>query len=183
MGSEKRQRLRGIVRWGVWVCTLLVLVSIPVSVWVVPSAGVNSRRVNLKPIDKVRWVELVEGRLLFASLPAFDISKGRVLSDQELSEFKTGLTFSFRTEPNRNREVRFHQAWWKPPKLFNNQFVAGLDIPLVYLAALMVGWSWWLIRGVKRRRQLTGYCQHCGYSLAGLDGVVCPECGTGEDGC
>ncbi len=177
---KKRTKLRGVGRWGVWVCTFLVVVSIPVSVWIVPSAGVNSRRVNLRPIDKIRWVELVEGRLLFASLPALDVSKGRVLSDQELSEFKTGLTFSFRTEPNRNRVVRFHQAWGKPPKLFNNQFVAGLDIPLVYLAALLVGWSWWLWWGMKRQRWLAGCCEGCGYLLEGLDGGVCPECGEGS---
>lgn len=41
---------------------------------------------------------------------------------------------------------------------------------------LLAMWSW---RGVWKRRKLSllGCCVGCGYSLAGLDGGVCPECG------
>lgn len=46
--------------------------------------------------------------------------------------------------------------------------------------ALFAAWSWW---GAWRRRKLfrEGSCVGCGYSLVGLDGGVCPECGAGTD--
>lgn len=38
--------------------------------------------------------------------------------------------------------------------------------------ALVTAFLWWT-----GRRFPTGYCQNCGYSLYGLTGDVCPECG------
>ena len=45
---------------------------------------------------------------------------------------------------------------------------------------LLAAISW---RGVwlKRRLSRKGCCDGCGYSLVGLDGGVCPECGGGAD--
>src|SRR5262249_38278223 len=43
--------------------------------------------------------------------------------------------------------------------------------PLLYLPAV-------LRAGFRRVRRARGLCPRCGYSLAGLAGEVCPECGT-----
>ncbi len=45
-------------------------------------------------------------------------------------------------------------------------------------------WTWLvialLISSLLERRASRSICEHCGYSLAGLPGPICPECGTDQ---
>jgi hypothetical protein len=53
-----------------------------------------------------------------------------------------------------------------------------LCIPLWYLVAITAMPSVALWRRSGRRRANVGHCSHCGYSLVGLVGDRCPECGA-----
>lgn len=172
--TRKRARLRGVGRWGVFLCTALLLISIPVSVWVAPHAHVTHHM----GISKVWSVHLIEGRLLYFSI-SFDPNKGRTSDTQKHEEIESTWRFDFGTGPIGNNTVQSGSGWWKLPEFHNDYGIPTVDVPLVYLSVVMVGWSWWLVRGVKRRRRLVGCCVGCGYSLEGLDGGVCPECGEG----
>ncbi len=52
-------------------------------------------------------------------------------------------------------------------------------LALAACAARTFAWGVWRFsaRLVKQRRVAAGECEQCGYSLHGLDGRVCPECG------
>ncbi len=63
----KRGRLRSIGRWGVFVVTGLVLVSIPVSVWVAPSIYIRYEKSDAKQTVKPWWLNLVDGRFVWYS--------------------------------------------------------------------------------------------------------------------
>jgi len=173
MGGKPGKRLRWIGRWGVWVCTFLVLVSIPISVWVRPMVMV----IGLHPDYKMTMygARLVNGRFIVERDPmyAVTISFG-IPKNSWTPQVLTGVGSIARPTP-----------WWSAPStgvgyMGSPGWHRWVEIPMVYLAVLMVAWSWWLVRGVKRRRWLAGCCVGCGYSLEGLDGGVCPECGGGE---
>ena len=52
--------------------------------------------------------------------------------------------------------------------------VPMVSVSLLLLLMCCFHYRWWFVRWVRGRR---GCCVSCGYSLVGLDGGVCPECG------
>ena len=57
---------------------------------------------------------------------------------------------------------------------------SAFSVPLVSMLILFLMFSRIVLLSDRRRgRELVGCCGGCGYSLAGLDGGACPECGEG----
>ena len=57
---------------------------------------------------------------------------------------------------------------------------SAFSVPLVSMSVLFLMLSRLVFLSNRRRRRvLAGCCGGCGYSLAGLDGGACPECGEG----
>lgn len=177
--TRKRARLRGIGRWGVWVCTFLVLVSILVSVWVRPGAwvfaGANvlvGRSVLKKEMgtSQTAAVRVVGGQLCIrysefwpsGRMPVKGVDAGMFWDSLYplMAPCKYGLV------PN-----------WGSTGTFNS-YEAELNIPLIPMVVVLVFLSLWCWK-LKANRWGEGCCPKCGYSVEGLDGGVCPECGNG----
>ncbi len=58
--------------------------------------------------------------------------------------------------------------------------VTGLVLNPLILAAAWLGLNWVRRQIVGRSRRRSGRCAMCGYSLAGIGDLRCPECGTCE---
>jgi len=75
---------------------------------------------------------------------------------------------------------------WSPPRmrtvrsiqLTGLEQIQTVDLPLLYVSIPLVFWSIWLLWKVRDAFLKDGYCKECGYSLEGLTGDVCPECGS-----
>ncbi len=176
----KRGRLRSIGRWGVFVVTGLVLVSIPVSVWVKPGGRLAGWRYqdpnNLRILETMYVFQMSDLRIRFVRDSGHS---PRILWEAPPEE-------EWRFELWRHTGSSTSKLeWWARPVLrsfrsLGRGAIREFDCPIVYPAFVMVGWSAWLIWNQRRRRQLnSGCCGGCGYSLEGLDGGVCPECGEG----
>jgi|GEM_PF-1816176 len=173
--TTKRSRLRVYGRWGVWVCTAgllgllgaLLVYDLEVSVY-------HSKPSGLIAAGMVRF-ELEDTRLVIE------------VTDRHIGTSGSDWSVDWSRWPaDRTDGVGWHgdSWWWKRPFRFayGNGIVLhgqGLDLPLVWPAVVMVVWSGWIIRGGRRRRFAAGSCGGCGYSLEGLSGSVCPECGDG----
>jgi len=173
--SKKRSRLRFVGRWGVWVCTGFVLIGLALSIWT--SIGFKVTRVFKGQkfyYQTVMSAGFDHGRLKMEYIPKLGFSF------HDPSPREPGWKYGFQAPYQiwMNGDPR----WWGPPHFGQVLRISyQLEMPLAYLGAFTVLWSWWLVRGAKRRRGLIGCCEHCGYSLEGLDGGVCPECGDGVD--
>ncbi|MBL4697276.1 MAG: hypothetical protein JKX70_00435 [Phycisphaerales bacterium] len=171
--KRKHPKLRACGRWMVWVCTALLVIGIPVSIWVgpmarvkfVPEPGSASQR-------RMVQVHCIDGALVGRYYPQYK-----------------QMYFS---GPEPGWDVDFEQStesWPVPVKWWRLSFNRGggsggtsfnAQLPLVYPATVMVAWSVWLMPFWKwwKRVGLDGVvCLSCEYSLAGLSGGVCPECG------
>ncbi len=171
--AEKRSRLRVCGRWGVWVCTgvlvgllgVLLVFDLQVSVYhAKPSRLIAAGMVRVD-LEGTRFVIEVTDRLYGATGSDWSVDWSRRPADRS-----DGVG------------SRRDSWWWKRPfrfaygngRVLNGQ---GLDVPLVYPAVVMVVWSGWLYMGQRKKRRRAGCCAECGYSLEGLGGGVCPECG------
>jgi hypothetical protein len=177
-GSKMGRRVRSFGRWGVWVCTGMLIAAILVSIWIEPGVYIshefNDQRQSVKP----RSIHLARGRLVcYSEYPSshFDMPHSpanRVSDPGWRVHFRQGFTGVGLWNGD--------GSWWKP-RFFDDQPLAWrFDFPLVYPTALMVAWSLWLLPFWKwwKRVGLDGVeCQYCGYSLDGLDSERCPECG------
>jgi hypothetical protein len=171
-------------RWGVWVFTAWVLISIPVSVWVEPEVfvwheeGPPSHR--LKP-----WsLHLIDGRIVWYSEIGLSAHIVFVFGSSEYPKFVSDPGWRARVDFGVSGFGMWTSggSWWVPRFYDDRPFAYRFDLPLIYPAVLMLGWSGLLYWNPGRRRRLVaGCCVGCGYSLAGLDGGVCPECGAGAD--
>jgi len=153
----KRGRLRVIGRWGVWVVTALVLVSIPVSAWVEPFVYARPSSSGNGTTNAIS-LDLNSG--------SFTLYHGPQWAKQgpALIEFRrhSGSTLG---------------KWWSSPRVFAGGHVTF--IPLIWPAVLFCSLSFYM--WFRRRGSVidSGCCE-CGHSLAGLGRGVCPECGEGE---
>lgn len=176
MGSEKREQLRGVGRWGVWVCTFLVVVSIPVSVWVQPMVMVVGLHPNYT--KTMFGIRIVNARLIAERDPIY--APNMIFAAPPRT---TWTPYVLTGVGSNSRHVR----WWSAPSTDTGAWGERgphrwVEMPMAYVAVLLMFWSWWLVRGVRRGRRLAGCCEGCGYLLEGLDGGVCPECGEGGVG-
>ncbi len=173
-GSKVGKRVRSFVRWGVWVCTALLVIGVVGSNWI----GVLGE-VSYEYADEdqtMAWVnlEVYRTRMTVEYHPRQRQHWG--------GEPNPGLRFAgHRIEYSL---AVFESPWWVGLRRWQGGSglggYRGWGVPLVYPAAVMVAWSVWLMPFWKwwKRVGLDGVvCSSCGYSLEGLSGGVCPECG------
>lgn len=173
---KKRTRLRTCGRWGVWVCTGLMIALVPVSIWVKPSCSISYVQYDDEGMDRLKYLEL-------------RLDDGVVRS--EFFPYKARGLWSRAPIPGWDADVWLGTGfpptsrWWSFPMMNRGGSSVGpytwMDMPIIYPTALLLGWSIWLIRGQRKYRQQAGCCSKCQYSLEGLNSDVCPECGEGHD--
>ncbi len=169
-------KTRLIGRWGVWVCTGLVLILIPVSVWAASGVGFQLAKSGQPYYPHRVDVGVSRYRVVVQYYSSYRLHEGFSSGDPLISG-ATVEWMDYRPFPPVISE------WWAFPSYSTGGGSSGpmkrFEISLVYPSLLMVGWSLWLVRGVRRRRFVEGCCVECGYCLEGLGGGVCPECGEG----
>ena len=163
--------LRAWGRWGVYFCALMLLILVTLSIWVEPEIGWRgwggpdqAREFYIVSISNTRALvrhnaKPAYGMDCFGVLPAPDPISVRFIPKY------TTLNWSVLARP-----VWISINAMGPTDLFG--------IPLIYPTVMMLGWSIWLVRGRQKLRNQVGCCIDCGYSLEGLNGDVCPECGA-----
>jgi hypothetical protein len=181
----KRGRLKSVGRWGVWVFTALVLISIPVSVWVKPGLFIQYERPDAARVLESWSLHLIDGRVVWLSDKP-QTSAGWIARNPrfgaQLVEADPGWRVWVGVEVDRVGFHRFSGSWLKPTVERHQVFGSWIGVPLICPAVLLLVWSGVLIWNPTMRRRLKkGCCEACDYSLAGLDGGVCPECGEGAE--
>jgi hypothetical protein len=165
MARCRHRKLRAAVRWTVWVCTVLLILLIPVSIWGRPGAmlmhnsnGYSNRGVTV---------------LLSGSRFTFLYSSGRPVHPYDPPPI-VGFDFEYwhrwPTAEKRSKAQLLSPVWW-----VGGQSIRGAEVSLMYPAVFGAVWSYLIWH--RRRRFPAGHCEKCGYSLAGLSAGVCPECG------
>ncbi len=177
------RRLKRAMRWGVYACTLLAVVGFALSFhsgvsvsWahLTGSSGHRAIRFHLSADSgRVRFFFDPSSRVAFSGkiLPPKDHLRVRHYRLQKKDRFLSNGTIVRR------------RAWWAGPAAIPERHLQYLsrskiwDLPLAYALALLI---WLSILMYNRRKQNypRGYCQFCGYDIAGLVIDSCPECGT-----
>lgn len=149
--------LRRIVRWGVYACTLLVLVMF--------AGSIGKNRTVVK-----NGMYLYNGRVLlmiYSSPPRlpddhFDEAGIHDLFTRMVLDFDQPGMWSW---PVVNLDSRSDERF-------------RAELPLIYplLAGLAISARLFVVS--RRMRRGPCDCGRCGYSLEGIDGAVCPECGA-----
>ena len=163
-----------------WVLTALVLVSIPVSVWVEPEILIQYEYPDTSQSVELRKLHLYDGRFIYLSNIA--VGTANQLHQRHPNPIPNpGWRASVRHGFKGVGYWTGDGSWWLP-KRYDFYGLVRWDMPLILPAVFMGVWCWWLIwTPVSSRRLKAGLCAGCGYSLAGLGGGVCPECGAGAD--
>jgi hypothetical protein len=170
MGKRKHPKLRACGRWGVWLCTLLLIVMIPVSIWMRPGA----RLMYSTQVHADRGVNLDLSSCRLKAL----YSSGRVVHSYDPPPV-VGFDFEYwRRWPT--PEKRGTARWISPVWWVSGRTIRGPEVSLIYPTVIGVVWSLLILH--RRRRHPDGHCIVCGYSHAGLPSDVCPECGIGVEG-
>ncbi len=171
MSNAKRRKLRSCGRWCIWASTLaiiaLTVASMFTGFWIEiayeyaddaqtmsrASIEINETRiwVDYHPRQRQPWRDLPD--------PGFRVSATSIDYSSAVidSHWWTGI-----------------QRWWGGSITGTSR---GWSVPLVYPAVLMLGWSLLLVWIRRKQWHRVGRCSDCGYSLEGLNGKVCPECG------
>lgn len=173
----KRQRLRVIGRWGVWGCAVLVSLLAVSSIWLRVGIGIQIPDVRRAYEPRRVLIGVSNTHLWVQDYSRYSLRVG----------FSGGQphTKGLRVEAlNRDEfpEARFMDVLL-PAAVHGGESRGSYQrysFPLVYPMIVLLGWSLLLIYGCHKRKGV-GCCCACGYSLVGLDGVVCPECGAGDD--
>lgn len=179
MKRKKRTRLRACLRWGVWMCTGLLVVAIPVSFLFEPGVMVTKRANPSGAAINYYSLDIIDGRLLLRSFHPEQYRRSTQEIGETVWDIRLRTSGYFIWTPNQ---------WWGWPQVLKDpSFPTLVDLPLVYM--LVVGafasvFAWllnfrhWLLHvGLDAVR-----CRYCGYSLEGLTSDVCPECGERIDG-
>ena len=181
MGKRKHHKLRACGRrmvW-VWVCTGLMVVLFILSGWYGLYLAVFYTADSGKPNQSVAAISCERGRLGFE----FGHATSTDLGLEAL--WFPGIRSRWDIDRIPFELSPYNPPWWDMPVYYNTRFRRNthtyLEIPLVYPAVLMFGWSLWLVRS-RLKLSRAGCCTQCGYSLDGLPSDVCPECGVKDDG-
>jgi len=169
MARRRYRKLRTVVRWGVWVCTGLLVILISISIWLRPGARVfhNSKTHTNRGVI----LDLSDGRfrILYASRSPVQHSvqpKNTML----INGFDFEYWDRWPTAEKRNTARWLSPVWW-----VGGSSIRGPEVSLIYPALIGAVWSVLIWR--RRPRFVAGHCPGCGYSLVGLSRGVCPECG------
>lgn len=167
----KRGLLRSVGRWGVFAVTALVFVVIPVSFFVRPGVSVMYEHSNAAQTIQPRAIGFSRGSIVYQSTYTFD-------GAYQGGPKNPGWRWSFRWHSIYDQGWARGATWWKPHWTDAQPMGLQIDFPLLYFCVLSAMLSGTLIRSSYRLRHAQfGSCGVCGYSLVGLDGGVCPECG------
>lgn len=172
---KKRTRLRAWGRWTVWVCTGLLIVSIPVSYLVRPCVSISYVLYDDEGMDHLRYIDIrINDGIIRAEY--FPRKARGIWSLLPIPGWDMNIWGGENFPPNSSH-------WWSAPKIGKGGTSVGpyqwCELSLIYPTVLMVGWAIWLVRGRRKlRRRVAGCCLECGYSLDGLNTDVCPECGV-----
>jgi len=165
MGKNKHSKLRACGRWMVWLCTILLVILISISIWLRPGARVF--HTSMSYANRGLILDLSDGR--FRSL----FSSGQTVQSYDPVP-TVGFDFEY-WDRWPMAEKRSRVRWLSPVWWVGGQSIRGPEVSLVYPAAVGLIWSAVLWR--RRPRFPVGHCTACGYSLDGLTSDVCPECG------
>ena len=165
MVRKKRARLRAVGQWMVWLCTAMLIVLISISLWTRPGARVMHSTSAYANRGVMLDLSACRFRLL--------VSTGRVVHSYDPASV-LGLDVEYWSRwPT--AEKRSTARWLSPVWWVGGQAIRGPEVSLIYPCVLGVVWSVLIWR--RRPRFGEGHCSACGYSLEGLAGGVCPECG------
>ena len=175
---------RFIRPWGVWIFTTVLLFIVPVSFVIQPSVELQSGTLEF---GTSRSVHLSEGvltyqRNLYSTIVDY-VSPGPTAEDlarlrqkRRVLRWNSGRGIQI-IGRNPNPVPKPDWKWFVPSRPHASSFSVPLVSPSVLFAIL----SYYSFLSERRRRRiLAGHCGGCNYSLHGLDGGVCPECGEGE---
>ncbi len=173
MVRRKHRKLRAAGRWGVWVCTVLLSFLICIS---------NYQELNFQYSNS------------FISDGSVVVRRNRVLLVCIVPLKSEQQPLPPPVSPLPNGSIRMDcipipmpspviqvASWWMIPQwdvtLGGTTKRITIDLPLVYLSAILIAWSLWCFKEQRIVQLRVGCCIGCGYSLAGLESDVCPECG------
>ncbi len=169
MGKRKHPKLRACGRWGVWVCTGLMVVGFVSSFVIQPGVIIEHLDFSTRKVAIFDSIDLHNGQLV--------VKHHRPVYPQPLSDslIVYGIDLRFRT----NQYSSWSISWWnvRPYRSTDPSFATLWSFSIVYPTLFVLGWSLWLVRGRRKLRRRVGCCSECGYSLDGLTSDVCPECG------
>ncbi len=160
----------GKISWMVWICTTLSILLLFISSSVKPEVSLSKFMVHDVSCS------LLNNRLIFTHTKIVGPPPKPVVKPAGGMSFCGPPTFYTRVSaasilsPPRIRTVRSLQ----PTGL---EQIKTIDLPLLFVSIPLVLWSVWLLWRVRDAYSRDGYCKGCGYSLDGLKGDVCPECG------
>tara|TARA_R110000744_G_scaffold99509_1_gene192002 strand:- start:791 stop:1339 length:549 start_codon:yes stop_codon:yes gene_type:complete len=166
--------------WGVWVVTLILMILALVSFVIHPSVTLQMGTMHGGIARKVILEEGSVGYFRSRYLIIVDFPEpGPTASDLAwLDREKWGLDWqSGLREFERNWIGPIRNpvwSWFFPTRPIASSFTVPLVLPLMLFGVLSF---YAALEERRRRRILAGLCGGCAYSLTGLDGGVCPECG------
>jgi hypothetical protein len=138
--------MRSIGRWGVWVCTALVLISIPVSVWVEPFVYARPSSSGNGTTNAIS-VDLNSGSVTLFYAPQFAPQGPALIELRRHSGSSLG-------------------KWWSLPRVFAGGHV--IFIPLIWPAVLFSSLSFYMWHR-KRGSGIDSGCCECGDGGKGED--------------
>lgn len=149
-------------RWGKWVTLLAAAVVVPAWAW----SGWYSAGVIHTTGSGYRDLWLHQGCVMYR---------------QGDGDGRFGLPEGFdgqlwREAGGPKWDMGFTVAWPDPRNPWHRTIMIPLWAPLLILLGASASLWWWdgrLVRAAAR-----GLCVRCGYDLSGIEGPVCPECGT-----
>jgi len=170
MVKSKHSKLRAWGRWGVWVFAGMLVAITMTSIWV--SMFFDATYEFSEPDQDQVWIgmDFYQTRLSIEYYP------------KQRAHWRDGPNPGLRLDfGSTDYAAPTESPWWAGLRTWKGGGgfggFYGLELPMVYPTALMVGWALWLARARRRLRRLKGSCRVCGYSLDGLNRAVCPECG------
>ena len=177
MGKRKRTKLRACGRWGMWVCTGLLVTLVLFSTWFNVTG-------SLQPTS--RGIARGHGNVFVAGGFVWSRVSVSYTVEPEVDLFELYRNGSIRMSWFVDHDTS--RGWWKSSEVWRpiprvhkstlfGKTSRNIGFSLLYPALLMFGWSLWLIRGRWKLRRPIGCCRVCGYLLEGLSSDMCPECG------
>ena len=179
--KHRSRRLGRVMRWGVYACTLVVLVVTALSFFFVFGAAFSKVRQEQILLYTEVSVEFEKGRVDVELIPGGGYEMFNPLPEPGWYLNRWGYKTKYYKYPKGSIFAPKYQWWSLPGYTHGHGIPTGptkeVSIPFVYLSVILSGLSMWVWIRVHKRNRL-GRCVHCGYSLADLPTITCPECGV-----